>query len=223
MATGTLSFAPLSSNNVVTPKNRVAVGPCSVFFPSACKLRPRPSSSVRAQATGDNKDAAINVHVASGDQGTAVERPPRRLAADVSPFGLVDALSPMRSMRQMLDTMDRMFDDAMTGTRREMRAPWDISEEENEIKMRLDMPGLSKEDVKVCVEDDVLVITGQKKMEDGQEAWSTRSYSSYGTRLRLPDNCQREKVKAQMKNGVLYISLPKTKVDRKVMDVPIDG
>lgn len=134
----------------------------------------------------------------------------------------------MRSMRQMIDTMDRLFEDAVAfpGATSELRAraPWDVNEDENEIKMRFDMPGLSKEDVKVSVEDDVLVIKGEGNAEQGKEdSWPKRSYSSYDTRLQLPDDCQKDKIKAEMKNGVLYISVPKTKVAKKVIDVEING
>lgn len=128
----------------------------------------------------------------------------------------------MRSMRRMLDTMDRLFGDVMAYPgAADVRLPWDMSEDENEVRMRFDMPGLSKEDVKVSVEDEVLVIKGERKV-DGE--WSSgSSYSSYSTRLRLPENCDKEKVKAEMKNGVLCISVPKTKVERKIVDVEIHG
>lgn len=154
-------------------------------------------------------------------------------AREISPLGLVDPFSPMRTMRQMLDTMDRLFDDSLmfptssSGVSRDnslpVRSPWDIMENEKEFKMRFDMPGLSKEDVKVSVEDGVLVIKGgHEKEERESDSWSARSYSSYNTRLALPDNCLMDKIKAELKNGVLNITIPKGKVEPKVMDVRVE-
>ncbi|VAI07764.1 unnamed protein product [Triticum turgidum subsp. durum] len=132
-------------------------------------------------------------------------------------------MSPMRTMRQMLDTMDRLFDDAVGfPTARRSLA---------EVKMRFDMPGLSREEVKVMVEGDALVIRGEHKKEAGEgqgEAaeggdgwWKERSVSSYDMRLALPDECDKSQVRAELKNGVLLVSVPKRETERKVIDVKV--
>lgn len=130
----------------------------------------------------------------------------------------------------MLDTMDRIFEDALAfpgSAIGETRSPWDIREDEQEVKMRFDMPGLTKEEVKVTVEDDVLVIRSQHKEDvgEGKEGddgwWRGSSASSYDMRLVLPDEAEKDQVKAEFKNGVLLVTVPKRKVERHVVDVEI--
>ncbi|CAA6673481.1 unnamed protein product [Spirodela intermedia] len=94
--------------------------------------------------------------------------------------------------------------------------------------MRFDMPGLTKEEVRVAVEDDVLVIRGERRHqatgaeeEGGGGDWSGRSSSTYSMRLLLPDDCEKEKIQAELKNGVLTVTAPRSKVDRKVIEVAI--
>nr|AAN74534.1 chloroplast low molecular weight heat shock protein HSP26.2 [Agrostis stolonifera var. palustris] len=197
--------------------------------------RTRPLTT--ASASQENRDNSVDVQVSQNggnQQGNAVQRRPRRAGFDISPFGLVDPMSPMRTMRQMLDTMDRLFDDTVgfPTTRRSPataseapRMPWDIMEDDKEVKMRFDMPGLSRDEVKVMVEDDTLVIRGEHKKEAGEGQgdgwWKERSVSSYDMRLSLPDECDKSQVRAELKNGVLLVTVPKTETERKVIDVQV--
>uniref|UniRef100_A0A0C9QP30 TSA: Wollemia nobilis Ref_Wollemi_Transcript_15259_1040 transcribed RNA sequence n=1 Tax=Wollemia nobilis TaxID=56998 RepID=A0A0C9QP30_9CONI len=212
------------------PKSRsdsVAVGLISnskllrskVGLKSSVKRHPANLPLVRAQS----EDKALDVKRSSED----VDRTRR---TDISPFDLIDPLSPMRTMRQMLGTMDRLFENAFPSSHsmREgqsgFRTPWDMMESDTEVKMRFDMPGLSKEDVKVSIEDDVLVIKGESKKEEkgNNDSWSTRSYSNYSTRLVLPDGCETDKIKAELKNGVLNITVPKTRVESKAVNINVE-
>ena len=80
------SSSPLVSNRANLPCSTKAVIPFSVSLPSkkSCSSR---LSVLRAQAAGDNKDTAVDVHVNKDNQGTAVDKRPKRLAVDISPFG----------------------------------------------------------------------------------------------------------------------------------------
>lgn len=204
---------------------------CRVGFNSPLFNQPRAKRvSVRAESS---KEGAIDLQNTKTQNVADQKSGPVERRMQISPFGLVDPFSPMKTMRQMLDTMNRLMDDAFmfpTSSRRAsrdnalaVRTPWDIMENEEEFKMRFDMPGLSREDVKVSVEDSVLVIKGgHKKEEKESDSWTARSYSSYDTRLVLPENCELDKLKAELKNGVLNITIPKVKVEPKVMDVNVE-
>ncbi|KAH0456895.1 hypothetical protein IEQ34_014802 [Dendrobium chrysotoxum] len=224
-AAASLAFSPCSSNIV---RQTARFPRSAALFPSLSRMIRR--RSVMATATDASKEnTSLEVQVKQ-DASALQPRAPRRSVFDISPFGLVDSLSPVRTMRQVLDTMDRIFEDAFTfpgTTAGEIRAPWDIKEDDKEVKIRYDLPGLSKEEVKVSLEDDVLVIKSQHKEETGEKKegedgwWRGSSTSAYNIRLVLPDECEKDKVKAELKNGVLLVTVPKSKVERKVIDVEI--
>lgn len=238
--------SPISARNGATPIPKPGPLIAVSFYPIGKRLRSNGavlssspnlrSENVPLARAESNNESSIEVQNRSKEVADQKVKTVERVT-DISPFGLVDPFSPMRTMRQMLDTLDGLFEDAFmfpaissprgvlrsTDSTLAVRTPWDMMEDDNEIKMRLDMPGLSKEDVKVCVEDDVLVINGGHKGEDGgNDSWSARSYSSYNTRLLLPENCETEKIKAELKNGVLNITIPKAKVESKVVDINVE-
>jgi len=90
----------------------------------------------------------------------------------------------------------------------------DMEEDDSEIRVTAEMPGLEKEDFKVEVLGDRLIIRGEKKAErEKREAgyfYSERSYGSFSRSLQLPAEVEVEKAKAEYKNGVLKLRLPKS-------------
>lgn len=98
---------------------------------------------------------------------------------------------------------------------RAYEGPWapavDIRETEEEIEMRVDLPGLEKQDVQVEIKDNTLVVSGQRKPDERQDGW-LRCETPRGAFYRaysLPADIQAAKVRAAMKNGVLELHLPK--------------
>ncbi|GFQ04600.1 26.5 kDa heat shock protein mitochondrial [Phtheirospermum japonicum] len=102
-------------------------------------------------------------------------------------------------------------------------SPWHLlgraKEHDDVYKLRYQMPGLAKEDVKITVEDGVLNIRGEHKEEEEEgsddEYWSARSYGYYNTSVLLPDDAKVDEIKAEMKDGVLNIVVPKSERAKK--------
>ncbi|KAF9619029.1 hypothetical protein IFM89_004373 [Coptis chinensis] len=139
----------------------------------------------------------------------------RRYDSPASFFSDVfDRITPTRSLSQVLNIMDRLMDNPFAiesqGMGGGLRRGWDAKEDNDALHLRIDMPGLGKEDVKVSVEDHTLTIKGDK---EASEEEGGRKYSS---RIDLPPNLYKaDQIKAEMKNGVLKVSVPKVKEDER--------
>jgi HSP20 family protein len=102
----------------------------------------------------------------------------------------------------------------------------DIIEDDKEWLVKVDLPEVKKEDVKVTVENGVLTITGQRKFEkEEKDKKYHRIERSYGTFLRsftLPDAADGSTVNAEFKDGVLKVHLPKSEKARaKAVEVKV--
>ena len=92
------------------------------------------------------------------------------------------------------------------------RRGWDVKEGKDALFLRMDMPGLGKEDVNVSVEQNTLIIKGQ----GGKESEDDESGRKYSSRIDLPDQLYKlDEIKAEMKNGVLKVVIPKAMEDEK--------
>jgi HSP20 family protein len=102
----------------------------------------------------------------------------------------------------------------------------DISETEGEYQIKAEIPDVKKEDVKVTLEDGVLTIQGERKHEKEEKGKKfhriERSYGSFVRTFSLPDVIEEEKVKAEFKDGVLNLHLPKSeKAKPRAIDVKV--
>lgn len=137
---------------------------------------------------------------------------------------MLDPFSPTRSLSQILNLMDQFLDDPFVAASRGMgagsRRGFNVKEDDNSLYMRIEMPGLDKEDVKVVVEGTTLVIIGEGKKESEDDEVAPR----YSSRIDLPPNLYKiDQIKAEMRNGVLKIVVPKVKEEeRKKFEVDVE-
>ncbi|KAK8971188.1 hypothetical protein KSP40_PGU012939 [Platanthera guangdongensis] len=142
------------------------------------------------------------------------------------PAHLSDVMDPFvpRTISQLLNMMDLVIDGPFPTAGRAsqgVRRGWDAKEDKDALYLRIDMPGLGKEDVKVIAERGTLVIKGECEAEEG-DAESRRKYS---TRIDLaPELYKIDEIKAEMKNGVLKMVVPRVKEDesRDVHEVKVE-
>lgn len=141
---------------------------------------------------------------------------------------------PFRELEEVSDRLNRMFArpaaPRTSGKETMIVADWtpsvDISETEGEYQIKAEIPDVKKEDVKVTLEDGVLTIQGERKHEKEEKAKKyhriERSYGSFVRTFSLPDVIDEEKVKAEFKDGVLNLYLPKSeKAKPKAIDVKV--
>jgi HSP20 family protein len=130
-------------------------------------------------------------------------------------------------MKEMLNAFDQIIDApffraSASAFPSRMRSPHDLVEDTDAYRLRIDMPGFSKEEVKLTVEGDQLVINGEQNADKSDDGWSSHSYENYNTRLTLPEHVKVDEVKAELKNGMLRIVIPKFKEDPKTNAIPIE-
>ena len=141
---------------------------------------------------------------------------------------------PFRELEEMSDRLNRVFGrptmrhesskETMTVT--DWLPAVDISETEREYLINIELPEVKKEDVKVTLQEGVLVIHGERKQEKEEKGKKyhrvERSYGSFARSFTVPDGVDETKVAAEFKDGLLNLHLPKSEKARpKAIDVKI--
>jgi HSP20 family protein len=117
--------------------------------------------------------------------------------------------------------INRMFDNFMRGgvqADESLDASYwtpavDIAEQESAYEVKMELPGVNKEDVTISLESNILTIKGEKKQEKEEKSKNLhrveRSYGSFQRSFTLPTSVKGEKIDAVFNDGVLSITLPK--------------
>jgi HSP20 family protein len=165
---------------------------------------------------------------------------------DLIPWGRVENKSPAvyrdaDPFMALHREVNRLFDDAFRGFDQfgmgrfpglaPSRAGWgwpsvEFSETDKEIRVTAELPGLDEKDVEVTLDDDVLILRGEKRAEneDKERQFSERFYGHFERHISLGTEVEDDKVEARFKNGVLTITMPKTeRAQSKAKRIAING
>src|SRR5271170_4807800 len=127
-------------------------------------------------------------------------------------------LSNFRGTSTLQDQVTRLFNDAFerTGQESSLTAwapPVDIYENEHELVVKADLPDINPKDLDVRVENNILSIRGERKFEkqvnEDNYLRVERAYGSFSRSFSLPNTINTEAIRAEYKNGVLTVQMPK--------------
>ncbi|MCG3161223.1 MAG: hypothetical protein JMDDDDMK_02374 [Acidobacteria bacterium] len=140
------------------------------------------------------------------------------------PSAITSWASPFNLMSRFADEMDRVFGDFGLGRglghgwlaplgRRELWSPQiEVFERGDQFIVRAELPGLSKNDVKVDVTNDALTIQGERRQESEEDRQgyyhSERSYGSFYRSIPLPEGVKTGEAKANFHDGMLEVTMP---------------
>jgi len=140
--------------------------------------------------------------------------------------------SPFSMMRRLTEEMDRAFSSSFglghsAGEWGSFTPAIEVRERDGNLEIYAELPGLSKDDVKVECTNEGIIIQGEKKQEHESKegGWhrTERSYGSFYRMVPLPDGADAEKAKAEFKNGVLDIRVPINEQKRSTRQIPIQA
>lgn len=128
---------------------------------------------------------------------------------------------PWRDFGSLQERINKMFDDTMrsvpTGDEELATGAWsppvDIHETDDSFVVSADLPGLNKDDIEIGIEDNTLIIKGEKKFEEkvprDKYLRVERTYGEFVRSFSLPQNVDSTKIKATFRDGILDLTLPK--------------
>ena len=126
--------------------------------------------------------------------------------------------NPFAEMSTLQRQLDSLFEDIQAPVFRTPAA--ELTETENALHLRLELPGMSPEDVDIEVTENVVKVIAERKTEHKEDTRSEFYYGKYQRVIPLKTRIQNTEVKAEYKDGILNLTLPKAEEEKnKVVKV----
>lgn len=137
--------------------------------------------------------------------------------------------APMRMFDELRDEMEALwrwpFARPVTRAEGSWMPSTDVFRHDNNLVVKADLPGMTKADIDVAIEDGDLILRGERKAETKVEEENyfraERAYGSFYRRMTLPENSKAADIKATFDNGVLTVTLPLPKEEHKTEHVAV--
>lgn len=123
----------------------------------------------------------------------------------------IHAFAPLQ--REMTRVLEELGDGWDAFAHFQMAPAMDVADTKDGLEFSLELPGLSRDDVKITVDEDLLTVSGEKKGEtqtkDREYRLTERSYGEFSRTVRLPASVDASRITAVMKDGVLKVLAPR--------------
>ena len=126
--------------------------------------------------------------------------------------------SPFQNLERLQREVNRIFDHSLTQNEgSELQADWsprvDIYEDPERFLFKVELPGFKANEVQISLENNLLTLTGERKLENEEKKQNyikvERFYGTFRRSFQLPNTIDAAKINAEMKEGLLQLSLPK--------------
>jgi HSP20 family protein len=164
------------------------------------------------------------IKVRAENGGTLTARPEAYFPA--FPFGKMFGANPFGLMKRFTDEVDRTFAGFVPPSEFDLWAPsLEVKHKDGKFLVLVELPGIAKEDIKVELIEEALVIEGERKRvkEEKEEGIyrSERCYGKFYRSIPLPKGAKPELIKAELTNGVLEVVIPVPELKPTHREVPI--
>jgi HSP20 family protein len=148
-------------------------------------------------------------------------------------------LSPFRGFYDMQSEMDRLFNETFGGLSRtrerqgggQQLAAWapavDVLTKDDDLLIRAELPGLKHDDVDITLQNGVLTISGEHKVDEEEDRGNyhvrERRYGSFRRSMSLPEGTDESKIQARFEDGVLEVSVEGAAIEQAPKRIEIEG